>query len=111
MLIGLFSVPRRRCSSSGIGGFQVFSWMSNEITRGTAPDWSRIRLMMALSTSASSGETTRSLSWSVLRRGDMQQRDQLAGGRDGVLDQAVMRELCQLLNADAGVTENLDHRP
>jgi hypothetical protein len=46
-----------------------------------------------------------------LRGGDMQQRDQLAGGRDGVLDQAVMRELCQLLNANAGVTENLDHRP
>jgi hypothetical protein len=36
-----------------------------------------------------------------LGRGDMQQRDQLAGGRDGVLDQAVMGEFCQLLNTDA----------
>src|SRR6266536_3075370 len=36
-----------------------------------------------------------------LRRGDRQQRDQFAGGRDPVLDQAVVRELCQLLEPDA----------
>ena len=41
----------------------------------------------------------------------MEQRDQLARAGDRVRDEAVVRELCQLLNADAGVTENLDHRP
>jgi hypothetical protein len=36
-----------------------------------------------------------------LRRGDLQQGNELAGGGQPVLDQAVMRELGELLNADA----------
>jgi hypothetical protein len=36
-----------------------------------------------------------------LGRGDVQQRDQLAGRGESVLDQAVVGELCQFLEADA----------
>ena len=61
-----FSVPVRRWNSSGAGGIQVRSCRSRPRTSGTAPPASRIRLMTALSTSASSGLTTRSRSVSVL---------------------------------------------
>ena len=46
-----------------------------------------------------------------LGRGDRQQRDQLAGGGEPVLDQAVVRELGQLLDPDAGVAQDLDGGP
>jgi hypothetical protein len=36
-----------------------------------------------------------------LGRGDLQQRDQLAGGRQLVLDEAVVGQLGELLDADA----------
>ena len=36
----------------------------------------------------------------ALGRGDVQQRDQLPGGGEPVLDQAVVRELCEFLEPD-----------
>ena len=46
-----------------------------------------------------------------LGRCDVQQRDELAGGWQLVLDQAVMGELCELFNPDAGMAENFRGRP
>jgi hypothetical protein len=46
-----------------------------------------------------------------LGRGDLQQRDELAGGREPVLDQAVVRQLGELLDPDAGMAERLDGGP
>ena len=46
-----------------------------------------------------------------LGRGDVQQRDQLAGGGQPVLDQAVMGELGELFDPDAGVAEDFHGRP
>ena len=46
-----------------------------------------------------------------LGRGDLQQRDQLAGGRQPVLDEAVVRQLGQFLDPDSGVTQHLYHGP
>ena len=61
-----FSVPTRRWNSSGAGGSQTSSWLSRARTMGTVPSGRRMRQMMALSTSASSGLTTSSRSVSVL---------------------------------------------
>jgi hypothetical protein len=44
-------------------------------------------------------------------RGDLQQGHQLAGGRQPVLHQAVVAELDQFLDADAGGPEHFDDRP
>ena len=46
-----------------------------------------------------------------LGRGDLQQRDQLAGGGQPVLDEAVVRQFCEFLDPDAGEAENLHGRP
>jgi hypothetical protein len=46
-----------------------------------------------------------------LGRGDLQQRDQFAGARQPVLDQAVVGELCQLLDPYAGETQHFNGRP
>jgi len=46
-----------------------------------------------------------------LGRGDLQQRDQLAGGRQLVLDEAVVGQLGEFLDPDAGVAEDLDRGP
>ena len=46
-----------------------------------------------------------------LGRGDLQQRDQLAGGGQPVLDQAVVGEFGQFLDADAGVAQHFHHGP
>ena len=46
-----------------------------------------------------------------LGRGDGQQGDQLAGGGETVLDQAVVGELGEFLDPDAGVPEDLDDGP
>ena len=46
-----------------------------------------------------------------LGRGDLQQRDQFAGVRQPVLDQAVVRELGQFLDPQARVAQHLNHRP
>jgi hypothetical protein len=46
-----------------------------------------------------------------LGRGDGQQRDELAGGGQAVLDQAVVRQLGEFLDADAGVAQDLDDGP
>ena len=46
-----------------------------------------------------------------LGRGDLQERDELAGGGQPVLDQAVVAELEQFLDPDAGGAEHLDDRP
>ena len=59
--------------------------------------------MMADRTSASSGLMTRSRSASVLDGAIGQQRDELAGGGEAVLDQAVVGELGEFLDPDAGV--------
>jgi hypothetical protein len=46
-----------------------------------------------------------------LGRGDSQQGDQLAGGGQAVLDQAVVGELGEFLDPDAGVAQDLDDGP
>ena len=46
-----------------------------------------------------------------LRRGDLQQRDELTGSRQPVLDEAVMRSLGQFLDADAGMAQHFHRRP
>ena len=46
-----------------------------------------------------------------LGRGDLQQRHQLAGGGQAVLDQAVVRQLGQLLDPDAGCSQDLHGGP
>ena len=46
-----------------------------------------------------------------LGRGDGQQGDELAGGGEAVLDQAVVGELGEFLDPDAGVPEDLDDGP
>ncbi|MFE0452819.1 hypothetical protein ACFW2D_16325 [Streptomyces sp. NPDC058914] len=46
-----------------------------------------------------------------LRRDDVQQGNQFASGRKGVLDEAVMAEFGQLLDPDAGVPEDFDGGP
>jgi hypothetical protein len=46
-----------------------------------------------------------------LRRGDLQQRDELSARRQAILDEAVVAELGELLDADAGVAQHLDRRP
>ena len=62
-----------------------------------APSLPRTRQMIALSTSASSGLTTSKPLGIGLRRGDLQQRHELAGAGQPVLDQAVVAELEQFL--------------
>lgn len=44
-------------------------------------------------------------------RGDLQQGDDLPGGRQPVLDQTVVAQLQHLLGADTGVPQNLDDGP
>ena len=46
-----------------------------------------------------------------LGRGDLQQRDQLAAGRELVLDEAVVGQLGEFLDADPGVAEDLHRGP
>ncbi len=46
-----------------------------------------------------------------LGRGDLQQRNQFAGGGKPVLDQAVMAEFGQLLNTDSGEPQDFDGGP
>lgn len=48
---------------------------------------------------------------SVFDGGNLQQRDQLAGGRQPVLDQAVVGQLGQFLNTNSGVAQYLHHSP
>jgi len=67
--------------------------------------------MMVARTSASSGLTSTTRSWSVLERSDLQQWDDLAGGRQPVLEHRVMADLQHLLDAGAGVAEKLHRRP
>ena len=67
--------------------------------------------MIAQSTSASSGLMTSSRSLSVLDGGDLQQRDEFAGGGQPVLDEAVVGELGQFLDPDAGVAQHLHGGP
>ena len=66
---------------------------------------------IAARTSASSGPMTRSRSSSVLDGAMCSSGMSLAGGRQPVLDQAVMGELGQLLDADAGAAQDLHGRP
>lgn len=46
-----------------------------------------------------------------LGRGDLQERNEFAGARQPVLDQAVVRDLAQLLDPDAGHAQDLDRGP
>lgn len=46
-----------------------------------------------------------------LGRGDLQQRNQLTGRWQPVMDQAVVGQLGEFLDADTGVAQHLDHRP
>ena len=57
------------------------------------------------------GLTTSSRSASVLDGADLQQRDQLTGAGQAVLDEAVVAELDQFLGADPGGAQYLDGRP
>ena len=58
--------------------------------------------MIAASTSPSSGRDQQQALGVGLGRGDLQQRDKLAGAGQPVLHQAVMGQFCQLLDPDAG---------
>ena len=64
--------------------------------------------MIADRTSASSGLTRSSPLGIGLARGDLQQRDELAGRGQPVLGDAVVGELQELLAADAGQPEDFD---
>ena len=71
---------------------------------------SRIRVMIALSTSASSGEMTRSRSgrsWT----GRSAAAEPVHRWREPILDQAVMAEFGELLNTDAGQPEDFHGNP
>jgi hypothetical protein len=46
-----------------------------------------------------------------LRRSDLQEWDERAGGRQPVLDERVVAQLAQFLDPDAGVTQDFDHGP
>ena len=46
-----------------------------------------------------------------LGRGDLQQRDEFPGGGQPVLDQAVVGQLGEFLDADAGGAQDLDGGP
>ena len=54
---------------------------------------------------------TSSRSASVLDGHDLQQRDQLAGGGQPILHQAVVAELKQFLDPNTGGAQHLDDRP
>nr|WSZ11966.1 hypothetical protein OH837_00685 [Streptomyces canus] len=66
---------------------------------------------MAARTSASSGLTSRTRFWSVLEGGDLEQGDDLAGRGQAVLDQGVVTGLQHLLDAGAGVSQELHRCP
>ena len=104
-------MPMRRWNSSGIGGVQTRLVAVVGYHEGDGPVLSRIRSMTMLSTSASSGAMTRSRSCVGLGRGDVQQRDELAGGGQPVLDQAVVRQLGQFLDPDARVAAGPPRSP
>jgi hypothetical protein len=70
-----------------------------------------MRVMIADRTSASSGLMTRSRSASVLDGAMASRGDELAGGGKAVLDQAVVGELGEFLDPDAGVAQDLDDGP
>ena len=67
--------------------------------------------MIADRTSASSGADDEEPFGVGLGRGDGQQGDELAGGGEPVLDQAVVGQLGEFLDADAGVAQDLDGGP
>ena len=110
-VIGRFSPPKRRWNSSGIG------WVPDPfvvVVGGDERDGavvSRTRQTIAMSTSASSGLMTRSRSVSVLEGAMCSSGIELAGGGQGVLDEAVVAEFGQFLDADAGVREAPPPRP
>ena len=76
-----------------------------------APSAARARVMTADRTSASSGVDEQEPFGVGLGRRDRQQRDELAGGGEPVLDQAVVREFDELFEADPGVRQDLDGGP
>ncbi len=63
------------------------------------------------STSASSGLTTRARSVSVLDGTICSSADELTGGGQAILHQAVVAELLELLDSDPGGPEDFDDRP
>ena len=67
--------------------------------------------MMADKTSASSGDTTRKSLLVCLGRDDLQQGDDLAGGRQPVLDQAVVADLQDFLDPAAREPEDFHGGP
>lgn len=84
------SLLKVRWNRNGIGGLHTRSSSSSALTSGTAALPPRTRWMIAVRTSPSSGETSSRRSASVLRRRDLQHGDDLAGGGQGVGDEAVV---------------------
>ena len=80
-------------------------------TSGTAPALPRIRGMIVAEDVGEFGADDQQPFGVGLGRRDLQQRDQLAGVGQPVLHQAVVAELGQFLDADAGGAQHLDDRP
>jgi hypothetical protein len=59
------TIPMGRWNSRGAGGIHIRSWLSRGFTNGTVPLGRRMRQMIALKTSASSGLINISRSASV----------------------------------------------
>ena len=109
--MGRFSARSRRWNSSGIGGFHTFLVVvvgHHEGDRAAAVadpgDDGRQHV-------GEFGADDQEPFGVGLGRGDLQQRDELAGGGQPVLDEAVMGQLGQLLDPDAGVAQDFHGRP
>jgi hypothetical protein len=104
-------IPMGCWNSSGAGGIHIRSWLSRAFTNGTVPLGRRMRHMIALKTSASSGLIQQQPLGVGLRRRDLQQRHQFAGAGQAESNEAVMGAFKQFLDADSVVPQHLDDRP
>ena len=109
-LIARFSVLNRRWNNSGDRGGHRHSCGRRRATSGTVPPGSRIRRMTADSTSASPGRRPGVFPVG-LGGGDLQQRHDLAGAGQPVLDQAVVADFQQFLDPAAGEAQDFHGRP
>jgi hypothetical protein len=100
-----------RWNSRGAGGIHIRSWLSRAFTNGTVPLGRRTGQMIALKTLASSGLINIQPLGVGLRRRALQQRLQFAGAWQAALNEAVMGEFKQFLDANSGVPQHLDDRP
>ena len=110
-LIAWFSVPVRRWNSSGDGGSQTSSCRSRPRTRGTAPSRAADPADDRAEHVGELGADDQEPFGVGLGGRDLQQRHELAGVGQPVLDEAVVAELEQFLDPDAGQAQDFDDRP